>query len=245
VTREVQPPHAGPGWSELASLDRYAAVLDPGDRAGVKNRFIDRVHKHALRRVLAPIKGQRVLDFGCGTGRLSEWLVNEGATVNGVDATPEMVRRAREAVPRASFFDIDGFQLPFADDSHDAVISVYVLQYYVADPDAMGALLAELARVLRPSGRVVAIEQATDGDIGRGATIAAYRGRLTAAGYADVSARPVRLGDSHVMYLAERRPRLARLPFMPWLVTREAQRTQPGALAGERYADTLFVGRTH
>jgi SAM-dependent methyltransferase len=242
VSREVKPPHAGPGWSELATLDGYAAVLDPADRKGVKNRFIDRVHKHALTRALSPIHGQRVLDFGCGTGRLSEWLVKQGATVDGVDATPEMVRRAREAVPVATFHEIDGFALPFADDSHDAVVSVYVLQYYVADPDAMGALLAEFARVLRPGSRVVAIEQVTDSDIGRGGTSAAYCERLAAAGYGNVAARPIRLGQSRVMYAIERRPWLASLPFTPRLVTREAQRTLESTLVGGRYADTLLVG---
>jgi ubiquinone/menaquinone biosynthesis C-methylase UbiE len=243
MTREVRQPHAGPGWSELAALDRYAAVLDPGDRVGAKNALIDSVHKRALAKALPGLSGLRIIDFGCGTGRLAEWLTSRGAEVNGVDATAEMIQRARPAVPDASFHVIDGFDLPFETGSQDAVISVYVLQYYVVDADAMMALLTEFRRVLRPGGTLAAIEQTTDGDIGRGATVAGYREAFTAAGYEDAFAAPVRLGDSRVTRWVERWPRLRDLEVLPSLVMREAQRTPSAALVGERYADTLFLAR--
>jgi SAM-dependent methyltransferase len=243
VTREVRQPHAGPGWSELAALDRYAAVLDPGDRVGAKNALIDSVHKRALARALPALDGLRVVDFGCGTGRLAEWLAGQGALVSGVDATPEMVDRARAAVPEANFQVIDGFDLPFETASEDAVISVYVLQYYVGDRDAMAELLAEFRRVLRPGGTLAALEQTSAGDIGRGTTTAGYRDAVSAAGFDAVFAAPVRLGDSRFTRLVERWPRLRDLSILPSLVTREAQRTPAASLVGERYADTLFLAR--
>jgi SAM-dependent methyltransferase len=243
MTHEVRPPHAGPGWSELAALDRYAAVLDPRDCVGAKNDLIDRVHKRALARAFPSVDGLRIVDFGCGTGRLTEWLVSRGAVVNGVDATAEMLDRARAAVPGANFFEIDGFELPFEAASHDAVLSVYVLQYYVADADAMAALLAEFRRVLRPGGALAAIEQTTEGDIGRGARPAGYSRAIAAAGYRDVRSVAVRLGDSRLSRWVERWPRLGGLASLPSLVVREAQRTPSAALVGERYADTLFLAR--
>jgi ubiquinone/menaquinone biosynthesis C-methylase UbiE len=243
MTHEVRQPHAGPGWSELAGLDRYAAVLDPGDRVGAKNQLIDRVHKRALAKAMPDLDGVRIIDFGCGTGRLAEWLAANGAEVVGVDATAAMIERAREAVPDASFHVIDGFDLPFETGSQDAVVSVYVLQYYVADDDAMTALMAEFRRVLRPGGTLVAIEQTTDGDIGRGAAVARYREAIAAGGYEVAFATSVRLGDSRVMRWIERRPRLRDVQILPSLVMREALRTPSGALVGERYADTLFLAR--
>jgi ubiquinone/menaquinone biosynthesis C-methylase UbiE len=153
------------------------------------------------------------------------------------------VERARAAVPDASFHVIDGFDLPFETDSQDAVISVYVLQYYVADADAMAALLAEFRRVLRPGGMLAAIEQTTEGDIGRGATVAGYRDAVGAAGYTEAFATPVRIGDSRFTRWVERWPRLRDLSVLPSLVMREAQRTPSSALVGERYADTLFLAR--
>ncbi|MEP6953450.1 MAG: class I SAM-dependent methyltransferase [Solirubrobacteraceae bacterium] len=241
--REVRQPHAGPGWSELASSrDGYAAVLDPGDRVGAKNTLIDRVHRRVLARVLSPLAGMSVVDFGCGTGRLTEWMAAQGADVTGVDVTREMLQRARAAVPRAHFYEIDGFSLPLEAATQDAIVSVYVLQYYVGDDDAMAALLSEFQRVLKPGGRVVAIEQASEGDIGRGASISGYRDALIAAGYGGVSSRPVRLGDSRFTRWVERWPQLAdRVSALPSLIVREAQRTPSSALTGERYADALFL----
>lgn len=244
MTREVRQPPVGPRWSELAALDRYAAVLDPADTLGAKNRLIDRVHKRALAKALPQLAGRRIVDFGCGTGRLTEWLLDRGAVVNGVDATPEMIQRARRIVPHASFHIIDGFELPFETSSHDAVISVYVLQYYVADDDAIAALLAEFRRVLRPGGILAAIEQATGGDIGRGPTAARYCDVFAARGYRDVSAAAVRLGDSRIMRWVERWPQLRDLQILPSLMIREAGRTPTGGLDGDRYADTLFLARS-
>jgi ubiquinone/menaquinone biosynthesis C-methylase UbiE len=189
------------------------------------------------------LQGMRIIDFGCGTGRLTEWLARNGADVNGVDATAEMIQRARAAVADARFHVIDGFELPFDTSSQDAVISVYVLQYYVADPDAMATLLAEFGRVLRPGGTLAAIEQTTRGNIGRGATAAAYCDAFAGCGYENIEAAPVRLGDSRVIRWVERWPRDRGVRILPSLVMREAQLTPSGALTGERYADTLFQAR--
>ena len=78
-----------------------------------------------------------------------------------------MVDVARANVPEASFHVVDGTaSLPFEDARFDVVVSVYVLQYYVGCEESD---FRELARVLRPGGRLVAIEQVTESDIGRGA----------------------------------------------------------------------------
>src|SRR5262249_19650637 len=145
--------------------DPLAGVLDPADTRGGKNRLIDRVHKLALGRAAGDVRRSRALDFGCGTGRLSQWLVDRGADVDGVDVTPEMLAAARGRVRGARSHEIGGETLPFDEGSFDLVVTAYVLQYYVGKPSPIPA---EIARVLRPGGRLVAIEQITDGDIGRG-----------------------------------------------------------------------------
>jgi ubiquinone/menaquinone biosynthesis C-methylase UbiE len=221
----VRRNEADMSWSELARLDRLSAVLDPADTRGGKNRLIDRTHKYALGRAIGEIDGAAVLDFGCGTGRLSGWLAGRGACVAGVDATSEMVAVARQAVPEASFETIDGRTLPFADGRFDVVITAYVLQYYVGGD---GGIARELARVLRSGGRFAAIEQVTQDDLGRGGPAAAST---------------IRLSDSRVVRVAQRYPALSRLPLAPWLVAREAALKSEGPLVGGRYADALFVAR--
>jgi SAM-dependent methyltransferase len=215
-------------------------VIDPADVRGGKNRLIHRVHLRTLSRNLARVQGEQVLDFGCGTGRISAWLVERGAVVEGVDVTSAMVDAARVGVPAASFRVVDGQSLPFADDSFGIVVSVYVLQYYVAREESV---LPELARVLRPRGRLVAIEQVADGDMGRGGAAGEYKRGLEAVGLEVDRVEPIRRSDARVVFAAQRFPLLSRLPAVPWLVERDARNVDVTALTGGQYVDALICAR--
>jgi SAM-dependent methyltransferase len=233
---------AGVSWSELAQLDPLAAVLDPADSRGAKNRTIDRAHKHALRNACGDLAGARALDFGCGTGRLSSWLASHGASVDGVDATEEMIAIAQGAVPGARFQTIDGGALPFPDSTFDLVLTAYVLQYYVR---ASPAIPLEIARVLKPAGLVVAIEQVTDDPIslGRGGSIAAYAQLFSQTGLTVIRTRAVRAGNSRLIGLVQRLPLLRSLPGLPPLLGLEARLALNAPLEGDSYVDALFVAR--
>ncbi len=147
-------------WQERAALPGLQAVLDPLDRRGTKNRYIDYLHRHALADGLDLHPRQRVLDLGCGVGRLSSWLARDERQVVGVDISPAMLSAARHATasPNPSFVRYGDEALPFANDSFDRVVSVFVLQH-VSDDRQLGALLADLHRITRDGGRVAIIEQ--------------------------------------------------------------------------------------
>jgi SAM-dependent methyltransferase len=116
------------------------------------NPFTALYERPALRAMLPPVAGRRVLDAGCGTGRASVWLAEQGAEVVGVDISPEMLRVAREDVPAGSFHVGDlADPLPFEDGSFDVVVSSLVM-HYLRD---WVPTLRELRRVLRPDGVVV------------------------------------------------------------------------------------------
>jgi SAM-dependent methyltransferase len=116
------------------------------------NPYNDLYEQPGLRALLPPVAGRRVLDAGCGAGRLSAWLVEQGAEVVGVDASPEMIRLARERAPGASFSVADlGERLPYGDDSFDLAVASLVMHYL---RDWVPAL-RELRRVLRPDGAIV------------------------------------------------------------------------------------------
>jgi SAM-dependent methyltransferase len=214
---------AGPEWSERAALDPLAAVIDPADVRGGKNRLIHRVHLRALSKHLGDVRGEGVLDFGCGTGRISAWLVERGAAVQGVDVTSEMVYVARTNVPEASFRVVDGSSLPFEDARFDVVVSVYVLQYYVARDESV---FRELARVLRPGGRLVAIEQVTERDIGRGAPPSVYADAFDLAGLDVDGISLIRTGESPIVGIVQRHPALADTPALPAFLAWEASLTR-------------------
>jgi SAM-dependent methyltransferase len=105
-----------------------------------------------LRALLPSLAGRRVLDVGCGSGRTSAWLAGAGAEVVGFDASAEMLRRASERVPSASFLLADLAEpLPFGDGSFDVAVASLVV-HYLRD---WVAPLREMRRVLRPGGAFV------------------------------------------------------------------------------------------
>jgi SAM-dependent methyltransferase len=104
-----------------------------------------------LRALLPPLAGRRVLDAGCGGGRTSAWLVEQGAEVVGVDVSEELLRLARERLPSATFVRGDLAEpLPFEDGSFDVAVASLVM-HYLRD---WAPTLRELRRVLRPGGVV-------------------------------------------------------------------------------------------
>jgi SAM-dependent methyltransferase len=105
-----------------------------------------------LRALLPPVSGRRVLDAGCGAGRTAVWLATQGAEVVGIDASPQMLRRAQERVPGATFAVADLAEpLPFEDGSFDVAVASLVM-HYLRD---WVPPLRELRRVLRPDGAFV------------------------------------------------------------------------------------------
>jgi trans-aconitate methyltransferase len=71
---------------------------------------------------LNPRKGERVVDFGCGTGDLAAQIASLGSEVVGVDISPEMVDRARNKYPQLTFQCADGMKWN-AGQTCDAVFS--------------------------------------------------------------------------------------------------------------------------
>lgn len=120
------------------------------DAAATAKKFTHPLDAVRLREWLEP--GSRILDFGCGQGRLCVELDALGyAQVVGVDSSPEMIARARASCPRYELLVSDGRALPFADASFDAVLLFAVLTC-IPDGAAQKNLVASLKRVLRPGG---------------------------------------------------------------------------------------------
>jgi trans-aconitate methyltransferase len=142
------------------SADKYAANA----------RFVAD-HAGAALALLAPAPGERILDLGCGDGALTEKLAQSGATVLGVDASPDMIRAAQARGLDAVVGD--GQHLTF-DREFDAVFSNAALHWM---PDRR-AVIAGVFRALKPGGRFV-------GEFGGQGNIAA----IVTAVYAALRAR--------------------------------------------------------
>jgi SAM-dependent methyltransferase len=131
-------------YADETRLRRRAAAYT-GEGSGVDARA-------PVVAAVAEAAPRRVLEVGCGWGELAQSLAREtGATVVATDLSPRMVELACERGVDARIADVQA--LPFDDASFDVVVAAWML-YHV--PDLDGAL-AELARVLRPAGRLVAV----------------------------------------------------------------------------------------
>ena len=100
--------------------------------------------------LVPPARGL-TLEIGCGEGRVARELATRSHNVVGVDASPTLVRFAREADARATYIIADGTALPFADATFETVVAYNSLQT-MAQVDDMARAVQEVGRVLKPSG---------------------------------------------------------------------------------------------
>jgi SAM-dependent methyltransferase len=115
-----------------------------------RNALFD-IEDPVMHEILDPLPTGRAIDAACGTGRYSAYLAERGHTVCGVDSSEEMVAVARARVPGTEFRTGSLEDLPAADSSADLIVCALAL----AHVRALGGVMAEFARVLRPGGRLV------------------------------------------------------------------------------------------
>ena len=147
-----------------AEFDRfdqtYEAELDDAiSFAGQEHEFyVDAKVRRLLelaRRRLGP-RPLRVLDVGCGVGLTDARLLPHVEELEGVDVSPGMIERAREANPAARYQVYDGIRLPFEDGTFDVSFAICVLHHVdVAD---RRPLVEEMGRVTKPDGLVAVFE---------------------------------------------------------------------------------------
>lgn len=128
------------------------AVLSFGQDPRWRATLVDQVN---------PLPGQRVLDVATGTGMVAFALARRGCEVVGLDQSPDMLAAARRRLDvspqlagRMTFIQGEAERLPFEDGEFDALTFTYLLRYV----DDRAATMRELARVVKPSGRIGMIE---------------------------------------------------------------------------------------
>jgi SAM-dependent methyltransferase len=134
-----------------AMYEPFAAAFAAHAEDGAYNAHYDRP---AVLELLGDVTGLRVLDAGCGPGLYAEALVEAGAVVTAFDASPTMVELARARVGGRADVRVADLDRPLSwldDASQDRAVLALVLHHV---PDRVAAL-AEIARVLRPGGRLV------------------------------------------------------------------------------------------
>lgn len=95
-------------------------------------------------------KAGLIIDAGCGPGHIAQFLAARGATVEGIDLSPEMIAEATAAYPELAFRVGDLFALPYADGVATGVVAFYAIVHLA--PEHLVPPLRELHRVLAPGG---------------------------------------------------------------------------------------------
>ena len=134
------------------AYDWMGAVLSFGQDPRWRATLIDAIN---------PLPGQRVLDVATGTGLVAFALARRGCEVIGLDQSEDMLAVARkhlterpELEHRVTFVQGEAERLPFDDGEFDALTFTYLLRYV----DDRAATMRELARVVKPSGRIGMVE---------------------------------------------------------------------------------------
>lgn len=147
--------------------DLLGPVIHPWSPRRV-NAFADFAHRlgfvAALRTIETAgihLRGARVLDIGCGTGRWLERLARLGAKPVGIDLSVDALVAAKRRVPKSAVLCAYAEQPVFREESFDIITSVTVLQHMV--PATQVASLSRLYAYLRPGGVFVLLENTVDG----------------------------------------------------------------------------------
>ena len=113
------------------------------------------------RQVLSRLHGHDILELGCGLGDLLADMLEMGYNCRAVEHSPQMVAAARDTLRKrqlgqdATVMQGSAQGLPFSDATFDTVVSTFPSEY-IYDPDT----ISEIARILRPGGRLLVIEGA-------------------------------------------------------------------------------------
>jgi SAM-dependent methyltransferase len=107
--------------------------------------------------LLGDVSGKDVLEVGCGAAQGARWLVSAGARVTGFDISMAQLQQSRRLDERTGIrverlVQADAQALPFQSSAYDVVVSAFGAIPFVADS---AGVMRELARVLRPGGRLV------------------------------------------------------------------------------------------
>jgi ubiquinone/menaquinone biosynthesis C-methylase UbiE len=131
--------------------DSFAEVYSAENEVNLHNAYYERPAMLAL---AGDVAGRRILDAGCGSGPLSAALRDRGAIMTGFDSSAGMLELARRRLGGDADLRVADLAspLPYPDGAFDDVVASLVLHYL----EDWTAPLAEIRRVLRPGGRLIA-----------------------------------------------------------------------------------------
>lgn len=110
------------------------------------NRFVAQLEEQLIVRLLGPVRGERLLDIGCGTGRHLKMFSDMGLDITGLDASPHMLELAKKRLgPNAALHQGLAEDLPFEDNAFNVATLITTLEFV----EDMQAAIEEACRVAK------------------------------------------------------------------------------------------------
>lgn len=188
------------------------AVLDAGDKPGVRRQNIlrDYITRRRLISLLKPGHRDTILDFGCGMGRLTNYIKHRASKICGIDASEAMIELAlkqNEENSATEFKLISNNNIPYPGEYFNKAFTVWVLQHI--DDNELNIIAGELYRVLTPGGVVVLLEQTREkkavlSDIHIHRSFTDYHKIFEEAGFTVTLSKPAMRVPSYAMSLWSR-----------------------------------------
>ncbi len=123
-----------------------------------------RRYDRTLLKFLKTLGGKKVLDYGCGKGNLSQYILSQGGSVYGIDISLDYIKNATDRcisegydTSRFHFYQMDAHDLDFQDNTFDIIVGLGILHHLNTE-----MALPEIYRVLKPGGRVLLQEPLAD-----------------------------------------------------------------------------------
>jgi len=143
-------------WHDVQwTPEKIAAFWDRQARVGSARYYSDQLGTALVRWVgrRVPLRGQQVLDFGCGPGFLLERLQRGGAVLSGCDTSSASLQEAQRRAPTAELRHYQQLPTSFATAQFSVVWFVETIEHLL--PEERTAILTELRRLLRPAGYLI------------------------------------------------------------------------------------------
>ena len=132
-------------YNSAMGYDLYASSYDENFM------YLNSFEKTSVEKLLGDLKGKRVLDIGCGTGRIIQMLREHGAEIVALDISEEMVKAVSQKFPGMECVVGDSDNLPFEDGSFDMVLGLF----WIVHLKDLRKSFEEVYRVLKNGGRFI------------------------------------------------------------------------------------------
>jgi cyclopropane fatty-acyl-phospholipid synthase-like methyltransferase len=227
------------GWDKRDERGFLASGIDPGDRKGHKNNYIDLLQKMAIDEVLEFTGDELVLDFGCGSGRIAYWIASKVREVVGVEVSREMIDLAESnrVAKNVKFVLYDGVHFPVFPYPFDLILSVGVMQ--VIGNELLISTLSSLARCLNKDGTLCMIEHVSDHPKAGKRSLKEYLDAFGSSGMECFQHYPIRKGRWWFLYLI--RYGLVPHQWFSQIASWEMKKNRKREDQGTYYRDYLFL----